>query len=296
VIQRAARVLTRPRRQYQLLHPNDLANLRGAVRKGDVVLVDGDQRVSEVIKYLTQSSWSHAALYIGDELLRHDEPLRAEALACFGDDARHVLIEALLDGVVASPLSKYADLNVRICRPVQLKPHDLKTILAGAIRSLGWRYDLRNVVDLMRYLLPVSLVPSRFRRTALHFGSGVPTEVICSSHIGQLFQSVGFPIAPTVEPQAFDAPAGRASPLRFVFGHESADYTGLFRQRHPTLLTPRDFDLSPYFDIVKFNPLARGDFDYSRMQWEEAAAPAAAIGDGAPPRAAAGSLPERRSS
>ena len=45
--------------------------------------------------------------------------------------------------------------------------------------------------------------------------------------------------------------------------------------RHPTLVTPRDFDLSPYFDIVKFNPLARGDFDYSRMQWAEEAEAAA---------------------
>jgi hypothetical protein len=267
LMRRLTDFLTRPLRRYERRGGQDPAALRRALRKGDVLLVEGDQRISAVIRYLTQSSWSHAALYIGDELLRHDEPLRAEALACFGDDARHVLIEALLDGVVASPLSKYADLNVRICRPVQLKPHDLKTILAGAIRSLGWRYDLRNVVDLMRYLLPVSLVPSRFRRTALHFGSGVPTEVICSSHLGQLFQSVGFPIAPTVEPQAFDAPAGRASPLRFVFGHESADYTGLFRQRHPTLLTPRDFDLSPYFEIVKLHPFAGRYFDYSKIQW-----------------------------
>jgi hypothetical protein len=222
LMRRLTDFLTRPLRRYERRGWQDPAALRRALRKGDVLLVEGDQRISAVIRYLTQSSWSHAALYVGDELLRHDEPLRAEALACFGDDARHVLIEALLDGVVASPLSKYADLNVRICRPVQLKPHDLKTILAGAIRSLGWRYDLRNVVDLMRYLLPVSLVPARFRRTALHFGSGVPTEVICSSHLGQLFQSVGFPIAPTVEPQAFDAPSARASGVGFVLGHLSA--------------------------------------------------------------------------
>jgi hypothetical protein len=97
--------------------------------------------------------------------------------------------------------------------PPECSPHDLKTI-GRSIRSLG-SYDLRNIVDLMRYLLPVSLVPSRFRRTALHFGSGAPTEVICSSHLGQLFQSVGFPIAPTVElPHGFDAPRARGrSPL-----------------------------------------------------------------------------------
>ena len=39
--------------------------------------------------------------------------------------------------------------------------------------------------------------------------------------------------------------------------------------RHPTLLTPRDFDLSPYFEIVKFNVVADGRFDYQRIQWAE---------------------------
>jgi hypothetical protein len=64
-------------------------------------------------------------------------------------------------------------------------------------------------------------------------------------------------------------PIGRALSRR-VFGQPSRrEYTGLFRIRHPTLVTPRDFDLSPYFDVIKFNPLARGDFDYSRMQWFE---------------------------
>jgi hypothetical protein len=39
--------------------------------------------------------------------------------------------------------------------------------------------------------------------------------------------------------------------------------------RHPTLLTPRDFDLSPYFETVKFNVVADGRFDYQRIQWVE---------------------------
>ena len=46
------------------------------IRKGDVVLVEGNERISEVIKYLTQSSWSHAALYVGDEPLKRDPALR----------------------------------------------------------------------------------------------------------------------------------------------------------------------------------------------------------------------------
>ena len=37
--------------------------------------------------------------------------------------------------------------------------------------------------------------------------------------------------------------------------------------RHPTLITPRDFDLSPFFEVVKFNVIAQGGFDYQRIHW-----------------------------
>ena len=139
-----------------------------------------------------------------------------------------------------------------------------------AVAAIGWRYDLRNVFDLARYLIPVRLVPNRWRSGALHFGSREPTEVMCSSLIARLFQAVRFPILPSVHYP--DAPPRRApgrALVRRVLGEPSDEYTGLFRMRHPRLVTPRDFDLSPYFDILKFNQLADGDFDYRRMRWDE---------------------------
>jgi hypothetical protein len=42
----------------------------------------------------------------------------------------------------------------------------------------------------------------------------------------------------------------------------------LFR-RHLTLFMPRDFDLSPYFQIVK--PTVETEFDYHRLHWMSAA-------------------------
>src|ERR1043166_8781828 len=66
----AARVLTKPRGRYTLLLPNDFESLLRVLKPGDVILVDGDQRVSEVIKYLTQSTWSHSVLYVGAEIVR----------------------------------------------------------------------------------------------------------------------------------------------------------------------------------------------------------------------------------
>lgn len=285
--QRLLALLTEPLPRYEQRGWNDLDALRRHVRKGDVLLVAGDNRISAIIRYLTQSSWSHAALYVGDELLRRGGPRAEEVRQRFGKEAEGLLVEALPEGVVASPLSKYVDFNIRLVRPHGLLREDRDRILGEALDALGWRYDLRNVLDLARYLLPVSLVPERLRRTALHFGSGVPTEVICSSLIGQLFQRVRFPILPPARLEgSFDAPAKprRGRLLRRIFGHESRSYTGLFQMRHPTLLTPADFDLSPYFEIVKFNVIADGGFDYRRIRWESEAGAAPALAPAETPR------------
>lgn len=262
--------LVEPLPHYERRVHNDLDVLRGELRKGDVLLVEGDQRVSAVIRYLTQSCWSHSALYIGDELIRRGGDVAAAARDRFGDDAEYLLVEALPRGVMVSPVAKYVDYNLRICRPHRLRPEHVRTLMDEAVAAIGWRYDLRNVLDLARYMIPVSVVPPRWRNAALHFGSGEPTEVICSSLLARLFHRVRFPVLPTVTYPDED-PVGepRGKLARRIFGEPSPHYTGLFQMRHPTLVTPRDFDLSPFFDIVKPNPIARGDFDYSRMHWAD---------------------------
>src|SRR5438034_5716530 len=111
----AARILTKPRGNYNRILPTDLETLRLTVRKGDVILVDGDQRVSLVIKYLTQSSWSHIALYVGDEAVRRAPERRTELEAAFGADAEHLIVEAEMTGVLLSPISKYLHNNIRVC-------------------------------------------------------------------------------------------------------------------------------------------------------------------------------------
>jgi hypothetical protein len=273
---RLLELLTEPLPRYEQRGWNDPHALRRHVRKADVLLVAGDNRISAIIRYLTQSSWSHAALYVGDELVRRGGPRAEELRRSFGDEAEQLLVEALPEGVVASPLSKYVDFNIRLVRPHGLRRDDRERIVAEAIAALGWRYDVRNVLDLARYLLPVSLVPQRFRRAALRLGSGAPGEVICSSLIGQLFQRARFPILPPSElPGREGAPPrpGRGRLLRRILGPERPRSPGLFRVRHPTLLTPADFDLSPYFEVVKFNVIADGDFDYRLIEWESEPAP-----------------------
>jgi Permuted papain-like amidase enzyme, YaeF/YiiX, C92 family len=115
----AASMLSKPIARYSLTIPNDLAQLRKHIRKGDVLLVEGNERVSEVIKYLSQSSWSHAAIYVGDEPLKRSPELRRELTEKHGDEAGYLLVEALVEsGVVLSPVSKYRDFNIRLCRPI----------------------------------------------------------------------------------------------------------------------------------------------------------------------------------
>jgi hypothetical protein len=263
--------LNRPVSNYERRGENDVEALFSNIRRGDVLLIEGDQRISQVIKLLTHSTWSHSALYIGDELLRRGGELRERSLEAWGEGAKHMLVEALMDGVVAEPLSKYTHLNVRICRPHRLRPEHLKTVLDDAVAAVGWHYDLRNVVDLAKHFVSVSLFPSRLRREQARMGSEVQTEVICSSLIGQLFQRVGFPVAPRIERVEGPAPAGAPRPglMRRFFLRQGFEPPGIYHRRHPTLLTPRDFDLSPYFETVKFNAIASGGFEYELIHWAD---------------------------
>ncbi len=148
------RLLTRPVAAYELKVPNSMGRLYRHIRRGDVVLVEGELRISQLVKYVSQSQWSHSALYVGDELLRRGGQLREQALANFGELADRLIVEALPDeGVIAAPL------------------------------------------DADPYRLPLNM-------------------------------------------------------------------------RHYSQILPRDFDLSPYFQIIKFNIGEEGPFDYKHLTWK----------------------------
>jgi hypothetical protein len=215
--------------------PNDADLLKAALRPGDVLLVEGNARISQLIKYLTQSSWSHATMYLGDALLRWGGPEADRALEHFGAEAAHLLIESdLAEGVRVIPISTYLDCNLRICRPQGLHPGSLDRVMMEMLTHLGVRYDQRNIFDLARYLFPFHLVPQRFRPRSLYLGSSSSREVICSALIAKAFYRAGITIQP-----ALDA-VGRS---------------GTWQVRHPSYIMPRDFDLSANFQILKIQPL-----------------------------------------
>ena len=148
-----ARYLQKPVHGYEPFTPSDPDALRQSLQPGDVLLVEGNNHIAGVIKYLTQSTWSHSALYVG--------PLEGRVTA---DGEPLVLIEANVgDGVVAAPLSKYTRFHTRICRPVGLTEADCAVVCAYAVERIGFAYDLKNIIDLMRYLCPLP-VPHRWRR------------------------------------------------------------------------------------------------------------------------------------
>jgi len=222
---------TRPDRLLSCLEP------------ADVLLVEGNSQISTAIKYLTQSTWSHAALYVG----AHGDGKLAEP--------SHRFIEAdLMNGVRSVGIDAFAGRPTRICRPVGISDEERLTITGFAIARLGHRYDLKNVVDLARYLLPTPPVPTRFRRRMIAFGSGDPTRAICSTLIAQAFQSVHYPVLPIVE---YVAATTEECP-------ECTDE--IMHIRHHSLFAPRDFDVSPYFRIVK--PAIEDEFNFRMLKWE----------------------------
>lgn len=232
--------------------PTDPERLRDALAPGDVLLIEGTSRIAGIIKYLTQSTWSHAALYVG--------PIEGAAEA---DGEPHVLIEAEIgDGVATAPLSKYFASHTRICRPVGLSYEDRITVCRYAINRVGFGYDTKNIVDLARYLVPMP-VPRRFRRRMIALGSGDPTKMICSGLIAQAFGAVRYPVLPKIT-------RGGSRQARLEILHI----------RDSSLFMPRDFDISPYFDIVKPN-VALG-FDYTTLHWADIARPPEEVAGAAP--------------
>ena len=237
--------LEKPARGCEPFTPSDPETLLRVLTPADVLLIDGNQKVATAIKYLTQSTWSHAALYIGDVFgpSAGGEPL--------------TLIEANpSDGVVAVPVSKYACFNTRICRPVGLNPEERHQVVCFAVERLGSKYDTRNIIDLARDLFPTPPGPVRWRRRMIAFGSGEPTRAICSTLIAQAFQSVRYPILPRIE--------RLPEPVRAESSYSQGE---ILHIRHHSLFAPRDFDLSPYFQVVK--PTIEAGFDHHRLHWAD---------------------------
>lgn len=228
----------------------DFERLCEHLRPADVVLVEGRSRVSGVIQSVTLSAWTHAALYIG-RLSEIQSPAVHQAAADAGlaGDTQLLLEAEIGKGVHVSPVERYQGEHLRLCRPDQLAVVDRGVVLEYVFERLGTPYDLRQIADLLRFLFPYGLLPRRWRSTLFEAGHGDMVRVICSTLLANAFASVHYPILPTI--------------------HRGDAGDAVFHQRNARLITPRDFDHSPYFEIIKY-PFFGDDVErYRDLVWDE---------------------------
>jgi len=251
------RRLERPIPTYEQRIINNMDNLYLEIQPGDVLLVEGNSRVSNIIQLLTRSSWSHSALYVGDRLAEFDRRQVTTVAGQGGEtDLQHLLVEADGgNGVIAVPLAKYRDFNIRICRPFGISPHDLSLVVEDAISNLGKHYDHENLLDLALLALPPAVNPFRKRTIQACLGGCTEYKVICSGMIASAFQKVGYPIVPALLPNSDTDKRQSNDP-----------YGSKLIMRHFSQIVPRDFDISPNFEVIKYNIIRTGHFNY-KASW-----------------------------
>ena len=72
--------------------------------------------------------------------------------------------------------------------------------------------------------------------------------------IAKAFQRVGYPIAPVLGPISTDASNQRHNP-----------YSASLIMRHYSQIMPKHLDISPNFQIIKFNIIQGGVFNYKSL-------------------------------
>ncbi len=229
---------------------SDFDRLRYEIRPGDVILVEGRSPISEIIKTITLSNWTHSAIYIG-RLHNIDDPILRNFIQKFytgGMDDQLIIESQLGEGTIVDCINKYREDHLRICRPTSITRSDSQKVIAYSINSLGTNYNVRQILDLARFLFPYAVLPRRWRSSLFEHNAGTPTHTVCSTMLAEAFASVHYPILPVL--------------------HRNNDGQLMMYKRNTYLITPKDFDYSPYFDVIKYPIL---DFDelaiYQRMPW-----------------------------
>ena len=161
-----------------------------------------------------------------------------------------MLIEPLLgEGTIITPRSKYKRDHIRICRPRGLEKADIQHITRHVVGHLGLDYNVRQLFDLARFSIPFSFIPRRWRSSLFEHCPGIPNKTVCSSMIASAFAEVQYPILPII--------------------HHKKDGGVRLYKRNIQMYVPRDFDTSPYFDILKYPYPGLDDAArYRQLPWD----------------------------
>jgi hypothetical protein len=172
--------LTRPLDEFSTLTNEERSALAAVLRRGDVLLSAGNTRCAELVKRLTQSTWSHVSMYVGP---MEDEP-----------DPLCVVEADLVHGVRRIRLSQIDAHRICVLRPIDLDDTERARLAQSVLRHVGSEYDLAHAWLLARGLLlrrwwtGLRSLPTTMRRSATRF--------ICSSLIAQAFAVIGYSILP----------------------------------------------------------------------------------------------------
>lgn len=129
-------------------------------------------------------------------------------------------------GTVLNTVDAFENLNIRVCRPVGLNETERRRVCDFALSHLGRRYDHMNVSNILRSYF-------RKKRDASEFlGDISASSEVCSGLLAEAYDQVGFVVLDGVN----------------------------FSQ-----IVPGDFDLSPYFEIVKITRTRGGASEKARV-------------------------------
>lgn len=230
----------------------DYEKLSHGIRPGDVILVEGRSRVSDVIRLITQSRWSHSAIYVGRIHDIQDQEHREILLSHYSASPdTQLLVEGILGkGMIVTPLAEYMKDNLRVCRASTLSAQDAQNVINYCIDKLGVEYNVRQLFDLARFIFPWRILPRRWRSTLFTRRPGDTTKTVCSAMIAEAFYLVKYPILP-------------------LFRRHGPTEVELI-PRNTRLYTPADFDYSPYFDIKKYPFMGTSDSTpYRNLPWNK---------------------------
>ncbi len=231
---------------------SDFDRLKRELRAADIVLVEGRSRVSKMIRKITRSRWTHSAIYLGTAAeLESSQYAHLVEQHWSGDKNTPLVLEGILGkGTVINALDDYLLASIRICRPTSISDSDIAKVIDYVLASVGTEYDFRQLFDLARYLMPIPILPRRWKSTLFNHNKAFNSKTVCSTLIAEAFAKVQYPILP----------------------EEKVDSTGKTRLTpgNPRLYTPSAYDYSPYFSIIKL-PLIdlREDNSYKQLPWQK---------------------------
>lgn len=119
-------------------------------------------------------------------------------------------------GTVVNPVEALAHLNIRVCRPFGLSGEAIDKVVSFAMSHVGRGYDHINISNILFSFFKKKVDYTEF------LGDISGSNEVCSGLIAEAYNQVGFPVLSGVN----------------------------FSQ-----IVPGDYDLSPNFEIIKFNKI-----------------------------------------